>query len=56
MPTCDPLPNETGLQAYAHIDANGFLKRTSFDAEGVHIGSKNLLSALHQLKQLTEKK
>jgi MoaA/NifB/PqqE/SkfB family radical SAM enzyme len=54
MPTCDPLPNETGLQAYAHIDANGVLKRTSFDCEGVDIGGGNILSALRQLKQLTE--
>ncbi len=54
MRSCDPLPNEIGLQAYAHIDANGVLKRTSFDGDGVEIGSGKFLSALHQLKQLTE--
>lgn len=37
LPTCDPLASETGLRAYAHIDASGVLKRSSYDGEGVVI-------------------
>jgi MoaA/NifB/PqqE/SkfB family radical SAM enzyme len=53
MPTCNPLPNETGLRAYAHIDANGVLKRTSFDSEGVAIAGEGVLTALCQLHKDT---
>jgi MoaA/NifB/PqqE/SkfB family radical SAM enzyme len=53
MPTCNPLPHETGLRAYAHIDANGVLKRTSFDSEGVAIGGEGVLPALCQLHKET---
>jgi MoaA/NifB/PqqE/SkfB family radical SAM enzyme len=53
MPTCDPLPLETGLRAYAHIDANAVLKRTSFDCDGVVIGREGLLLALRQLQVKT---
>jgi MoaA/NifB/PqqE/SkfB family radical SAM enzyme len=51
MPTCNPLPRETGLRSYAHVDANGVLKRTSFHTEGVPIGAGGLLSALTKLNQ-----
>jgi sulfatase maturation enzyme AslB (radical SAM superfamily) len=53
MPTCNPLPHETGLRAYAHIDASGLLKRTSFDRDGVAIGSNGVMAALSQLQQET---
>lgn len=49
LPTCNPFHNEIGLRAYAHIDANGLLKYTSFDNEGVAIGSEGFMSALTQL-------
>jgi hypothetical protein len=35
---CGIHSEERGVRAYAHIDAGGFLKRSSFDTEGVLIG------------------
>lgn len=49
VPICDPLPGEKGLRSYAHIDASGVLKRSSYDASGVAIGSDGVLSALGKL-------
>jgi MoaA/NifB/PqqE/SkfB family radical SAM enzyme len=37
FPTCDPLVKEKGLRSYAHIDASGVLKQSSFDRSGVQI-------------------
>ena len=51
LPTCNPLQREEGLSSYAHVDANGVLKRTSFDAAGVPIGADGFLSALTKLNQ-----
>lgn len=50
MPTCDPLSAESGLSAYAHIDAQGIMKRSSFDVCGVPIGENGLMRALTQLR------
>jgi len=49
MPTCNPFVKEAGLYAYAHVDAHGVLKRTSYDGEGVAIGPDGILSALTKL-------
>lgn len=49
FPTCDPLVEERGLRAYAHIDAAGVIKHTSFHSTGVPIGPGSLLEALDQL-------
>ncbi len=49
MPTCDPFRNETGLRAYAHVDAHGVLKHTSYDHKGVAIGPDGIMSALDHL-------
>lgn len=49
FPTCDPLPEERGLRAYAHIDAAGVLKPTSYHATGVPIGQGGVLRALDHL-------
>lgn len=49
FPTCDPLPKERGLRAYAHIDAAGVLKATSYEASGVPIGTDGVLNALDRL-------
>ena len=55
FPTCDPLPKERGLRAYAHIDAAGVLKPTSYHATGVPIGEGRMLRALdHLAQELTE--
>jgi MoaA/NifB/PqqE/SkfB family radical SAM enzyme len=51
LPTCNPLEGESGLRAYAHIDASGTLKRSSFDGDGVPIGDGGLMRALNILSQ-----
>jgi len=48
--TCDPLAKEPGLRGYVHIDAKGFMKRSSFDAEGIKIGDGGVLNALAKLR------
>ncbi|MFF7400035.1 radical SAM protein [Achromobacter sp. NPDC008082] len=50
LPTCDPLPDERGLQAYAHIDASGMLRASSYSTVGTKIGAENVISALQRLK------
>lgn len=53
LSTNDPLTDERGLRAYAHIDASGVLKRSSYDQIGVPIGSRNLSETLRLLNSLT---
>ena len=50
LPTCDPLEFETGLAAFAHIDAMGTLKRASYDTFGIKIDALGITSALQKLK------
>jgi pyruvate-formate lyase-activating enzyme len=50
LPTCNPVSTETGLKAFAHIDALGIIKRTSYDTKGVHIKEGGVIVALHKLK------
>lgn len=49
FPTCDPLHKEQGLRAYAHINATGILKATSFQSTGVQISSAGVISAMARL-------
>lgn len=49
FPTCDPLANERGLHAYAHIDAIGVLKPSSYAVAGVQLGEGGVMQALDQL-------
>ena len=49
LPICNPTNSETGLLAYAHIDAEGILKRTSYDKGGVSIGTGGVIPALKVL-------
>lgn len=49
LPTCNPLIGETGLRAYAHIDASGVLKRSSYDEAGVPIDEGGVMQALKTL-------
>lgn len=51
---CDPLGAESGLRSYAHIDARGTLKRSSYDASGVVIDSDGVLKALQLLSENKE--
>jgi MoaA/NifB/PqqE/SkfB family radical SAM enzyme len=50
LPICNPLIGESGLRAYAHIDALGFLKRSSFDSDGVAIDADGIMRALNVLR------
>jgi MoaA/NifB/PqqE/SkfB family radical SAM enzyme len=52
LPTCNPLPRETGLRAYAHIDAAGVLKASSYEDRGVPIGDGSLMRAVKLLETL----
>lgn len=54
LPTCDPLPDERGLQAYAHIDASGMLRTSSYSPVGAKIGETGVLSALDRLRSTFE--
>jgi sulfatase maturation enzyme AslB (radical SAM superfamily) len=54
LPTCNPHPLETGLAAFAHIDAAGNLKRTSYDQSGVEIAQTGIIAALAKLKKESE--
>lgn len=53
LPTCNPFQKETGVHAYAHITASGVIKRTSYDVDGVVIGSDGVVAALHKLNHLS---
>lgn len=48
---CNPLLMETGLNAYAHIDALGLLKSSSYSNIGQQIGDKSILNTLQLLKE-----
>lgn len=52
LPVADPLPLETGLRAYAHIDARGTVKRSSFHTDGVAVGADGVTAALCALEAL----
>lgn len=54
LPTCDPLPDERGLQAYAHIDASGVLRASSYSPTGVKIRQSGVFSALKRLRNTFE--
>ncbi|HCO3618311.1 radical SAM protein [Escherichia coli] len=54
LPICDPLPNETGLQAYAHIDASGILRTSSYSTKGMDIEETGVMSALKRLRNTLE--
>jgi hypothetical protein len=49
FPTCDPLVEERGLRAYAHVDATGVIKPSSYHGTGVAIGEGGVLEALDLL-------
>lgn len=49
MPVCDPFVRESGTRSYAHVDANGLLKHSSYDTEGIVIGSGGIMSCIQKL-------
>lgn len=52
FPACDPLAKEKGLRSYAHIDASGVLKRSSFGEAGISIRTTGIFRALEELRQV----
>jgi MoaA/NifB/PqqE/SkfB family radical SAM enzyme len=56
LPVCAPVAGETGLNAYAHIDATGVLKASSYNPEGVPIGPDGLMGALGRLRVREERR
>jgi len=50
------IADETGLRAYAHIDANGTLKRSSFDRDGIGVSNDGILAALRLLRAQHQEK
>lgn len=54
LPTCDPHPDELGLQAYAHIDASGMLRTSSYSPDCLEIGGTGVMSALRRLRNALE--
>lgn len=54
FPTCNPLSKEKGLNSFAHVDASGYLKQTSYHKPGVKITEKGLVHALKELGKETE--
>jgi len=49
LPVADPLPGEVGLRSYAHVDASGWLRRSSYDTDGVPVGTGGVLASLDRL-------
>lgn len=49
FPTCDPLVEEPGVRAYAHIDAMGVIKPSAYSDTGVRLTDDGVLKALEQL-------
>ena len=54
FPTCSPIPGEAPLDAYAHVDAHGVVKQSSYDRDGVAIGADGIIPAILRLRQRRE--
>ncbi|MCY4615173.1 MAG: radical SAM protein [Chloroflexi bacterium] len=52
IPIANPFRDGSGVSAYAHIDASGRLRRSSFSMEGVHVRS-SVRAALEELLNRT---
>lgn len=48
----NPLTKESPEYAYAHIDAEGRIKKTSFDKSGIRIDSRGVMRAFNRLLKL----
>ena len=49
IPVCEPFKTEIGVNAYMHIDAKGFLKKSSFEQSGVMIDFDKIMGAVEIL-------
>ncbi|WP_125778402.1 radical SAM protein [Antribacter gilvus] len=52
VPIADALPSELGVRSYAHIDASGTARASSYAPSGVRIGEDGVMAALKQLAQM----
>lgn len=52
MQTCNPLPLERGLRSYAHIDATGRLRASSYSTDGYALGDQKVISVVDQLRAM----
>ncbi|WP_206473966.1 radical SAM protein [Dietzia sp. KRD202] len=52
VPLADALPREVGLRSYAHIDASGTARTSSYAPGGVRVGEDGVIAALKQLAQV----
>jgi len=50
MPICDPLPKEKGLRSYAHIDASGYVRSSSYAKHGVAVSNEGVIPAIGRLR------
>lgn len=55
LPTCNPFELEPGLRSYAHIDAKGVMKKSSFNKGGMTIGAEGVMQALNELQNGEER-
>lgn len=51
VPVATALVREVGLRSYAHIDADGVARASSYASDGVRIGDEGVLAALRQLAE-----
>lgn len=54
LPKACPFQFDRDVDSYLHIDARGYLKRTSFVTSGILIGNKPIHSAIDALKETEE--
>lgn len=47
---CEPFEKEIGANAYAHIDAKGVLKTSSFEMKGIRIAENGIMKAIEILQ------
>lgn len=52
VPIADALPGDVGLRAYAHIDASGTARASSYALRGVPIGEDGVMVALQQVANM----
>jgi MoaA/NifB/PqqE/SkfB family radical SAM enzyme len=51
LPICDPLPREQDFRSYAHIDASGTVRRSSFHGDGARIANDGVIAAIAKLSE-----
>jgi MoaA/NifB/PqqE/SkfB family radical SAM enzyme len=52
VPVAEALPFEAGLRSYAHIDATGTMRASSYASNGIRIDQGGAMAALRRLKHL----